>query len=75
MNKERRTMIEKIITRIENIKDELQDVLSDEEFAFDNMPENLQYSERGEASQEAIDSMSEAIDNLEEAIEQLQNIC
>ena len=41
---------------------------------FDNMPENLQYSMRGEESQEAIDCMSEAISNLEEAIDQLNEI-
>ena len=38
------------------------------------MPENLQYSMRGEESQEAIDYMSEAVSNIEEAIDQLEDI-
>ena len=74
MNNERRTRIRKIIDKIENLKSDLQDVLSEEEFAFDNMPENLQYSERGEVSQEAIDYMNEAVDGLDEVIEQLESI-
>ena len=74
MNKERRTKISKIINDIENIKTNLQDVLSDEEFAFDNMPENLQSSMRGEESEEAIECMNEAIDALDEALSQLNDI-
>ena len=74
MNKERRVKISKIINDIENIKSNLQDVLSDEEFAFDNMPENLQSSMRGEESEEAIECMNEAIDALDEALSQLSDI-
>ena len=74
MNNERRNKLKKIISNIENIKSDLQDVLSDEEFAFDSMPENLQYSTRGEESQEAIDYMNEAMEGLDNAIEQLESI-
>ena len=74
MNKERRNKIVKIINDIENIKSNLQDVLSDEEFAFDNMPENLQSSMRGEESEEAIEILSEAIDALRTACENLEEI-
>ena len=74
MNKERRTKISTIIENINIIKDSLQEVLDDEQFSFDNMPENLQYSSRGETSQEAIDYMEEAIEHLENAIEQLEYI-
>lgn len=74
MNKERRNKIAKIISDIENIKSNLQNVLNDEEFAFDNMPENLQSSMRGEESEEAIECMNEAIDALDEAIDQLNEI-
>ena len=74
MNKERRSKISKIISDIETIKSKLQDVLSDEEFAFDNMPENLQSSMRGEESEEAIECMNEAIESLDEALDQLNEI-
>ena len=74
MNKERRTKISNIIKEIENIKDKLQDVLNEEESVFDNMPENLQCSMRGEESEESIDYMNEAIDALDNAVEQLEEI-
>ena len=74
MNKERRTKISNIIKEIENIKDKLQDVLNEEESVFDNMPENLQCSMRGEESEESIDYMNEAVDALDSAIEQLEEI-
>ena len=74
MNKQRRTEIKNIIAELENIKTKLDNVFSEEQYAFDNMPENLQYSMRGEESQEAIDYMSEAVSNIEEAIDQLEDI-
>lgn len=45
---------------------ELQDITSDEQDAFDNLPESLQYSERGEAMQEAIDNLETACQSLED---------
>ena len=74
MNKQRRTEIKNIIAELENIKTKLDNVFSEEQYAFDNMPENLQYSMRGEESQEAIDYMSEAGSDIEEAIDQLEDI-
>ena len=74
MNKDRRYTISMILKKMNSIKDELENVKNEEEFAFDNMPENLQGSMRGEESQEAIEAMDEALDSLEEAISQLENI-
>ena len=39
------------------------------------MPESLQYSERGDMSQEAQDNLSGAVDALEEAISYLEDAC
>lgn len=74
MNKQRRKEIMDNIKFIENIKGNLENILSDEEFYYDNMPENLQGSMRGEASEEAIDILTNAIDNLEDIIDSLQEI-
>ena len=38
------------------------------------MPENLQYSMRGEESQESIDNMDGAMDDLDNVISQLEEI-
>lgn len=83
MNKARRKRIASVIHTLENIidydliesaKDELEDILYEEEDAYDNMPENLQYSMRGEESSDAIDSLQEAVDALEEAIDTLNEL-
>lgn len=73
MNKERRKRLRKVVWILESEKlnealTELEDILSDEEYAFESMPENLQYSMRGEESQECIDTMESAIDDLNEII-------
>lgn len=74
MNKQRRKSISENINLLENIKSNIEDILSDEECYFDNMPENLQGSLRGEESQEAIDLLNEAIDNLNSCIDNLNEI-
>ena len=80
MNKQRRKELANIVIAMENvstpidieelegIKSDIEMVCMDEEMAFDSMPENLQYSMRGEASQEAQDNMNEAIDLIDEFI-------
>ncbi len=74
MNKDRRTKIAQIINEINNSKDKLQGILDDEQFSFDNMPENLQGSVRGQESEESIEVLEEAIEQLSEAVTQLENI-
>lgn len=71
MNKARRKEIQKIIKDIENL---VHSTLSEEQEAFDNMPENLQGSWRGTESEDAQGSLESAIDALEEAIACLDEI-
>lgn len=61
------------IEQLEGIKSDIEMILMDEEMAFDSMPENLQYSMRGEMSQEAQDNMSEAIDAIDEFISEYED--
>ena len=74
MNKERRKLINNNINLLENIKSNLESILSDEEYCFENMPENLQGSIRGEESENAIDLLNEAINNLEDIVNSLTEI-
>ena len=74
MNKNRRKEININIESLGVIKSNLESILSDEEDYFDNMPENLQGSIRGEDSENAIDLLSEAIDSIEEIIDNLSEI-
>lgn len=48
MNKVRRKRVQDAITKIEEAKAILEDAQDEEQAAFDNMPEGLQYGERGE---------------------------
>lgn len=76
MNKIRRKMLvewvkkaEEWATQGERLRDELENICSDEQDYFDNMPENLQGSMRGMDAEEAIDAINEAIESMNNAIE------
>ena len=55
------------------IKNQLNDVLVDEENAFDSMPEGLQVSEIGMNSEESIDLMYDIKDKLEQCIDNIND--
>ena len=71
MNKARRKAIRDAVRKIESL---VQNILDDEQEAYDNMPESLQESENGLVSVEAQDNLEAAIDALEEAISYLEDI-
>lgn len=71
MNKARRKCIEDVQSRLEELKQEIEGILSGEQEAFDNMPESLQDCERGEAMQEAIEALESAVLSCEELDEYL----
>lgn len=66
MNKARRKMIEDACDLIAKAREILEDVKSEEEDAYDNMPESFQDGERGEQMQDYIYTLEEAIDSLDE---------
>ena len=74
MNKQRRQKIKEIRKEIEDCKENLQKILDEEQYYFDNMPENLQGSVRGSDSEDAIDTMESCIEDLENIIDELMEI-
>lgn len=56
---------------LNQIKNDIADILDDESWAFDNYPENLQNSTRGEAMQEAIDCLNTAVEYMDDIINEL----
>lgn len=71
MNKARRKEIDKAIDLLLEARVILEQVQSDEEDAFDNMPEGIQMSERGEAMEENIgilDEITGTIGDVENAL-------
>ena len=50
---------------------DIEDVLNEEQDAFDNLPEGLQVSDRGADMEDYIASLEDVISNLEDAQEQI----
>lgn len=73
MNKARRKALDEVISKIEEAKELLENLQAEEEEYRDNMPENLQGSERYEAADAAVDNMSSAVDALDEAISSIES--
>jgi len=71
MNKHRRNKLEMISEQLQQLMGELDAVKTAEEEAYDNLPEGLQESERGERMQEAIDNLDAASGSLEEALDSI----
>ena len=72
MNNTRRKRIDAVIAKLDEPSEELEALKEEEEEAYDNLPESLQESERGEVMQEAIDNLDEAVNNIADTIEYLQ---
>ena len=78
MNNERRKEITKLYERIDATVSDLEDMISateelrdEEQEAFDNLPESMQASERGEKMEAAVSALNEAIEALEAARDSL----
>lgn len=71
MNKARRKNIQDVVDQLEELKSALEGIQSEEEEYRDNIPENLQGSERYEKADEACDALGEAVDGLEDVITSL----
>ena len=74
MNRYNRKEIENIIDTIEELKNDLEVLLSEEQEKRDNMPENLEFSECVEVMDNAISNLDEAISNIDEVLSNLHDI-
>jgi chromosome segregation ATPase len=74
MNNKRRQSIKAAIEQLESCAIDLESIKDEEDEYRNNMPENLQASDRYTASEECSDGIESAIDSINEAIEGLGNI-
>lgn len=72
MNNQRRKEIDKLISSIDALKNMAEGLLSEEEDYRDNIPENLQGSQRYDDADEACDHLDDAIACIEDAINALE---
>lgn len=66
MNNLRRAHLSRISDKLAELQDEVQVILYLEQEAYDNLPESLQSSDRGEQMEAAIDALKEAITSFED---------
>lgn len=71
MNAERRLKLNEALTLVGEAKAIIEEVHEQEEEAFENMPESLQYSARGEAMQGVTNALDDAVVACEEIDEKL----
>ena len=64
MNKDRREELLDVTDLLSDAIDRLNEIRDDEQEAFESMPECLQYSSRGDAMQEALDTLDEFEDSI-----------
>ena len=71
MNKARREQVEKAYFHIEQAQALIQEAQAGEQEAFDNLPENLQQSERGQEWAQAADTLAAVASSLDDAFTEL----
>lgn len=67
MNDKRRKALKDAQMYMERVSDIVSGVLDEEQDALDNMPENLQYSEKYERIEAAIDKLESALEQIDNA--------
>lgn len=71
MNNDRRKEISKALSIAEELKSTLENLRDEEQEYYDNMPESLQGSDKGEAASEAVTNLENAISSMDEVVDHL----
>ena len=74
MNKTRKNSIKEVKLLLYSLRLQLEKIRDTEQGIYDNIPENLQGSEKAEESETSIEEIDEAIVNIDEAIDHLEEI-
>ena len=72
MNNDKRKRIDQATALIEEARSIIEEITQEESEAYENMPENLQYSDRGELIQEAINNLEYADSSFDELLGYLE---
>ena len=74
MNQSRRNQLRDIQQQLQDIYERLDILCNEEQEAYDNMPESIQDSARGDAAQSAIDTLESVRDQGQEASDGIDGI-
>ena len=76
MNKDRRKQIKteetdasEIVSKVEDMVSNLEEIRDEEQEYLDNMPENMQDGEKGDIARAAVESLESVIDALQELVD------
>lgn len=74
MNKKEKSRLYLTLEQLQQLSAEFELLADNEQNKLDNLPENLQESEKANAIQEVIDNLESAKSNIESAIEDTESI-
>ena len=74
MNNKRRKCIKLIVGRLKDVLVELEEIHTEEQESFENIPENLMNSERYQQSETAVDTLDDVKSSIEDHISELEEI-
>lgn len=73
MNKNDRKQIGEWIDQLEEIKSGIEDMQENEQEKFENLPEGIQFGERGDKMSDAIENLEYAASSIGESIDYLND--
>ena len=72
MNKQTRKKLSEIIETLQEQQSAISEIADEEQDKADNMPENMQMSDRHDDFEEIASMLTDASDSLEDVIDQIQ---
>lgn len=74
MNKARRKALAVVVSKLDEAYGLLEEIQSDEQEAYDNIPESLKGCDRSEYMNEILDTLGDAVDSLDDLRDNLTEI-
>ena len=74
MNKERRERLEEIHQRLLEIVGEIEEIAGEEEEAYDNLPDGIQDSERGQKMSDNVDTLYSILSSMESIDDEIEQV-
>lgn len=74
MNKQRRKRLQAICEQLENLFLDLEQIQEEEQEAYDNLPESIQDSERGEQMYEYADNLGDYANDMQDILDNISEI-
>lgn len=72
MNNRRREKLKRAISKLGQSAEEISNIIDEEQDCLDNIPENLQASDRYENMEMVIDLLEDSVSSVESALEKIE---